>query len=50
MAVMVMTNQSISFGKMFPFILMLGVTMVAAPGVPAALLWRLWASCSPCWL
>jgi len=34
MAVMVMTNQSIGFGKMFPFILMLGVTMVAAPGVP----------------
>ena len=34
MAVMVMMNQSIGFGKMFPFILMLGVTMVAAPGVP----------------
>ena len=33
-AVMMMTSQSISFGKMFPFILMLGVTMVAAPGVP----------------
>ena len=36
MAVMVMTNQSIGFGKMFPFILMLGVTMVAAPGVPGS--------------
>jgi Na+/H+-dicarboxylate symporter len=34
MAVMMMLGQSTSFSKMFPFILMLGVTMVAAPGVP----------------
>ena len=33
-AVMMMLGQGISFGQMFPFILMLGVTMVAAPGVP----------------
>ena len=33
-AVMMMTGQDISFAKVFPFILMLGVTMVAAPGVP----------------
>lgn len=33
-AVMMMMGQSITFGKMFPFILMLGITMVAAPGVP----------------
>ncbi len=34
MAVMMMSGASINFGLMFPFILMLGVTMVAAPGVP----------------
>ncbi|WP_298016841.1 dicarboxylate/amino acid:cation symporter [uncultured Dysosmobacter sp.] len=33
-AVMMMMGQPTTFGKMFPFILMLGVTMVAAPGVP----------------
>lgn len=33
-AVMMMMGQSITFAKMFPFILMLGITMVAAPGVP----------------
>ncbi|MBP3654725.1 MAG: dicarboxylate/amino acid:cation symporter [Oscillospiraceae bacterium] len=33
-AVMMMLSQDITFGSMFPFILMLGVTMVAAPGVP----------------
>ena len=33
-AVMMMLGQPVSFGKMFPFILMLGITMVAAPGVP----------------
>ncbi len=33
-AVMMMLGQSVTFGQMFPFILMLGVTMVAAPGVP----------------
>ena len=33
-AVMMMLGQPVTFGKMFPFILMLGVTMVAAPGVP----------------
>ena len=33
-AVMMMLGQTPSFGKMFPFILMLGITMVAAPGVP----------------
>ena len=31
---MQMTGQSISFGKMAMAILILGVTMVAAPGVP----------------
>lgn len=34
MAVMLMSGVSTSFASLFPFILMLGVTMVAAPGVP----------------
>lgn len=34
MAVMMMSGAATDFGMMFPFILMLGVTMVAAPGVP----------------
>lgn len=34
MAVMMMTGGHPTFGTMFPFIMMLGVTMVAAPGVP----------------
>ena len=34
MAVMMMMGQPVTFAKMFPFILMLGITMVAAPGVP----------------
>ena len=34
MAIMMMSGMSCGFGAMFPFILMLGVTMVAAPGVP----------------
>lgn len=34
MAVMFMQGHSYSFAAMFPFILMLGITMVAAPGVP----------------
>ncbi|MBS4178622.1 dicarboxylate/amino acid:cation symporter [Lederbergia citrea] len=34
MAVMFMQGQSYSFVTFFPFILMLGITMVAAPGVP----------------
>lgn len=33
-AIMMLNGWEISFIKMFPFILMLGVTMVAAPGVP----------------
>ena len=33
-AIMMLNGGEISFRKMFPFILMLGVTMVAAPGVP----------------
>ena len=33
-AVMMMLGQEVTFGQMFPFILMLGITMVAAPGVP----------------
>lgn len=33
-AVMMMLGQPVTFAKMFPFILMLGITMVAAPGVP----------------
>ncbi|MDL2272762.1 dicarboxylate/amino acid:cation symporter [Desulfovibrio sp. OttesenSCG-928-I05] len=33
-AVMLMSGMPVSFGIMFPFILMLGVVMVAAPGVP----------------
>ena len=33
-AVMIMMGQPVTFAKMFPFILMLGITMVAAPGVP----------------
>ncbi|ANU16727.1 sodium:proton antiporter [Planococcus maritimus] len=32
--VILLTGQSPSFGNFFPFILMLGVTMIAAPGVP----------------
>lgn len=34
MAVMMLNNIPVDFSKMFGFILMLGVTMVAAPGVP----------------
>ena len=34
MAIMMLNGWTVSFGAMFPFILMLGVTMVAAPGVP----------------
>ncbi|MGL5099653.1 MAG: dicarboxylate/amino acid:cation symporter, partial [Fusobacteriaceae bacterium] len=34
MAVMAMNGLTVSFSHMFGFILMLGVTMVAAPGVP----------------
>ncbi len=34
MAVMMMTGGHPTFSMMFPFIMMLGVTMVAAPGVP----------------
>lgn len=33
-AVLMLNNAEVSFGKMFPFILMLGIIMVAAPGVP----------------
>lgn len=33
-AVMALEGLGLSFGQVFPFILMLGVTMVAAPGVP----------------
>lgn len=34
MAIMLLNGMNISFNIMFPFILMLGITMVAAPGVP----------------
>ncbi|MCC8434621.1 dicarboxylate/amino acid:cation symporter [Brevibacillus sp. M2.1A] len=34
MAVMMLNDMTTSFSVMFPFILMLGVTMIAAPGVP----------------
>lgn len=34
LAIMYISGMPISFGGIFPFILMLGVTMVAAPGVP----------------
>lgn len=34
MAVMILSGQAVTFAAMFPFILMLGVTMVAAPGIP----------------
>lgn len=34
MAIMMLNDMSVSFATMFPFIMMLGVTMVAAPGVP----------------
>ena len=34
MAIMMMSGMTCGFGTMFPFIMMLGVTMVAAPGVP----------------
>ncbi|SDK20729.1 dicarboxylate/amino acid:cation symporter [Natronincola ferrireducens] len=33
-AVMALEGLNLGFGEVFPFILMLGVTMVAAPGVP----------------
>lgn len=34
MAIMMLNGMPVSFRIMFPFILMLGITMVAAPGVP----------------
>ena len=34
LAIMMMNGMDYSFSNVFPFILMLGVTMVAAPGVP----------------
>lgn len=34
LAVMLIQGTTMGFGQIFPFILMLGVTMVAAPGVP----------------
>lgn len=34
LAIMYISGMPINFGSIFPFILMLGVTMVAAPGVP----------------
>lgn len=34
MANMMLNGMSVGFAKMLPFILMLGITMVAAPGVP----------------
>ncbi|KIL52404.1 sodium:proton antiporter [Jeotgalibacillus alimentarius] len=34
MAVMLIQGDVATFGQIFPFILMLGVTMIAAPGVP----------------
>ncbi|MEW8973643.1 MAG: dicarboxylate/amino acid:cation symporter [Tissierellaceae bacterium] len=34
MAIMMLNGMATSFSAMFPFILMLGVTMVAAPGIP----------------
>ena len=34
MAVMMLNNMATNLSVMFPFILMLGITMVAAPGVP----------------
>lgn len=34
MAVMLISGTTPTFGAIFPFILMLGVTMIAAPGVP----------------
>lgn len=34
MAIMMLNGMTVGFGTMFGFILMLGVTMVAAPGVP----------------
>lgn len=34
LAVMMLQGQSVSLGDLLPFILMLGVTMIAAPGVP----------------
>src|SRR5699024_1432697 len=34
MAIMMLKGETVTFGSYFPFILMLGVTMVAAPGVP----------------
>ncbi|MBC2851488.1 dicarboxylate/amino acid:cation symporter [Cetobacterium sp. 8H] len=34
MAIMMLNGMAVTFGTMFGFILMLGVTMVAAPGVP----------------
>ncbi|MFP3340278.1 cation:dicarboxylase symporter family transporter, partial [Micrococcus sp. SIMBA_131] len=34
MAVMLLNGQDPTFASIIPFILMLGVTMIAAPGVP----------------
>lgn len=33
-AVLMLMGNTVTFGSIFPFILMLGVTMIAAPGVP----------------
>jgi Na+/H+-dicarboxylate symporter len=33
-AVLMLQGDAVSFGQMFPFIMMLGITMIAAPGVP----------------
>ena len=33
-AVMMLNGWSVSFTQMIPFVMMLGITMVAAPGVP----------------
>lgn len=34
MAIMMLNGMPVTFGEIFPFVMMLGVTMIAAPGVP----------------
>ena len=49
MAIMIMAGEPVTFSNFSGFIMMLGITMVAAPGVPGGLLWPLWVSCKVCW-
>ena len=49
LALMMMQGMPFDFPMFAGFIFMLGITMVAAPGVPVAQSWLHWASFPPCW-